>query len=72
MVEIRIVTKDGYRFESIDDYQACSFDYGGYRRIGAHEYFYFTDKVAISEEDKLLCENRVREIQRKVDMLKEV
>jgi hypothetical protein len=69
MQNIAITTKDGLRFEKVGECITASYQLGGYRKIDdGEEFFYYTDLIEISDEQKLEFEGRVREIIRKVEL----
>lgn len=70
MQSIQLTTREGIRFEKVEDIISVSGLIGGYRRIGdGEEFFYYTDLIEITEEQKLEFEGRVREIIREVAVL---
>ena len=65
-----ITTDDGIRFGKSGDVISVTGLIGGYRKVGVEdEFFYYTDLLDISDEQKVEFEGRVREIIREVGVL---
>ncbi|AUR91597.1 coil containing protein [Vibrio phage 1.161.O._10N.261.48.C5] len=62
-----LTTDDGIRITKSGDLTTVTGLIGGYRKVGVEEeFFYYTDLLEISEEQKVEFECRVREILREV------
>lgn len=70
MQSVSLILNDGIRFLKEDGIISVSGLIGGYRKIvDGEEFFYHTDLLEISEEQKVEFEGRVREIIREVEIL---
>ena len=71
MIEsLELTTDDGIRITKSGDLTTVTGLIGGYRKVGVEgEFFYYTDLLEISEEQKVEFEGRVRQIIREVGVL---
>ncbi|AUR94154.1 hypothetical protein NVP1193O_023 [Vibrio phage 1.193.O._10N.286.52.C6] len=71
MIEhLELTTDDGIHITKSGDLTTVIGLTGGYRKVGDEEgFFYYTDLLDISEEQKVEFEGRVREIIREVEVL---
>ncbi|CAM0059158.1 hypothetical protein VPHK460_0210 [Vibrio phage K460] len=71
MIEyLDLTTADGLRIIKSGDLTTVIGLIGGYRKVGVEdEFFYYTDLIEISEEQKMEFEGRVREVIREVEVL---
>lgn len=71
MIEhLELTTDDGIRITKSGDLTNVTGLIGGYRKVGVEaEFFYYTDLLEISEEQKVEFEGRVRQIIREVGVL---
>ncbi|AUR93348.1 hypothetical protein NVP1187O_035 [Vibrio phage 1.187.O._10N.286.49.F1] len=71
MIEhLDLSTGDGIRLTRNDELTSLVGLIGGYRKVGVEdEFFYYTDLLEISDEQKVEFEGRVREIIREVEVL---
>lgn len=62
-MQIKFTTDDYIIYEQTDDFIVVNGEFGGYRRIGdENDYFFYSDHLDISHEDKLKFESRVKEL----------
>ncbi|AGG57937.1 hypothetical protein VPBG_00165 [Vibrio phage helene 12B3] len=71
MIEhLELTTDDGIRITKSGSLSTVTGLIGGYRKMGnLGGFFYYTDLLEISEEQKVEFEGRVREIIREVEVL---
>lgn len=62
MINIKFRTHDLIIYEQCGEIIVVNGEVGGYRQVGDEEYFFYSDKLDISDEDKLKFETRVREL----------
>lgn len=71
MIEsLELTTDDGIRITKSGDLTNVIGLIGGYRKVGVEgEFFYYTELLEISDEQKVEFEGRIREILREVEVL---
>ena len=71
MIEhLELKTADGIRITKSGSLSIVIGLIGGYRKVGVEDaFFYYTDLIEISEEQKMEFEGRVREVIREVEVL---
>ncbi|AGH32085.1 hypothetical protein VPHG_00018 [Vibrio phage 11895-B1] len=72
MKTLNIITDDGISVRKVGDITTVTGEIGGYKCVGGEEYFYYSTVAEVDDQDKILFENRVREVLRAVSKLEEV
>lgn len=62
-MQIKFTTDDMIIYEQCDDFIVINGEIGGYRQIGdENEFFFYSEHLTLTDDDKLKFENRVKEL----------